>query len=125
LSVPSSLPSSLNSPSDLVDPLLKCFSLSERRAILVHRYYLGLELKKEPPLSSAIESWETHFARPWRRQKALRDVAAQLAEIERHKYFLSQKAGRDVGWETAAADWIQSHACAWREWWESQPGACP
>lgn len=28
-----------------------------------------------------------------------------IAEIERHKYFLSEKAGYDVGWEFAEDDW--------------------
>ena len=28
-----------------------------------------------------------------------------IAEIERHKYFLSEKAGHDVGWEFAEDDW--------------------
>ena len=29
----------------------------------------------------------------------------EIAEIERHKYFLSEKAGHDVGWEYAEEDW--------------------
>ncbi len=29
----------------------------------------------------------------------------EIAEIERHKYFLSEKAGYDVGWEFAEDDW--------------------
>ena len=29
----------------------------------------------------------------------------EVAEIEKHKYFLSEKAGHDVGWEFAAKDW--------------------
>ena len=29
----------------------------------------------------------------------------EIAEIERHKYFLSEKAGHDVGWEFAEDDW--------------------
>lgn len=113
----------LNSASDLSDPGLKRYPDSERRAILAHRYFLGLELNREPTIADAIESWEARFARGWRRDKVLRDVAAQLREIERHKYHLSEKAGRDVGWERAAEDWISSHAGAWREWWESQPAA--
>ncbi len=30
------------------------------------------------------------------------------AEIERHKYFLSEKAGFDVGWEAAEKDWMEN-----------------
>ena len=29
----------------------------------------------------------------------------EITEIERHKYFLSEKAGYDVGWDHAASDW--------------------
>ena len=29
----------------------------------------------------------------------------EIAEVERHKYFLSEKAGYDVGWEHAEQDW--------------------
>jgi hypothetical protein len=121
------MPTSLDSAcsSELSDPILTHYSPSERRAILVHRYFLGIEMRRQPSLSDTVRSWETTFARPWRRQKALRDVAAQLREIEHHKYHLSEKAGRDIGWEAAAVDWIQTHACAWRNWWESQPGSCP
>ena len=36
--------------------------------------------------------------------------AEETAEIERHKYFLSEKAGHDVGWETAEQDWEENHA---------------
>jgi hypothetical protein len=34
----------------------------------------------------------------------------EVAEIERHKYFLSEKAGYDVGWEFAEQDWLAHHA---------------
>ncbi len=40
--------------------------------------------------------------------------AQQTAEIERHKYFLSEKAGYDVGWEHAARDWETHHGPAFR-----------
>ena len=32
----------------------------------------------------------------------------EIAEIERHKYFLSEKQGHDVGWEFAERDWETS-----------------
>lgn len=38
----------------------------------------------------------------------------EVAEIERHKYFLSEKAGYDVGWDHAAADWEANHAAQFR-----------
>jgi hypothetical protein len=30
-------------------------------------------------------------------------------EVSRHKYFISQQAGRDLGWETAERDYIDRH----------------
>ena len=36
----------------------------------------------------------------------LKDERA-LAEIEKHKWFESEKAGHDIGFEAAAADWIK------------------
>lgn len=34
--------------------------------------------------------------------------ADKVAEIEKHKYFLSERAGHDVGWEFAARDWQEN-----------------
>ena len=104
---------------------LSGYCRSEQRAILVHRYFLGIEWRREPSIAETVASWEGRFARNWRRKKVIRDLAAQLTEIETHKYYLSQKAGRDVGWEAAAKDWIIQHAGTWREWWERQPASSP
>ena len=41
-------------------------------------------------------------------------TAEETAEIERHKYFLSEKAGHDVGWEFAEHDWDEHHAHDYR-----------
>jgi hypothetical protein len=40
---------------------------------------------------------------------------SEIQEIERHKYFLSEKAGFDVGWEAAETDWETHFAEQWRE----------
>jgi hypothetical protein len=89
--------------------------------ILLHRFYLSLELQRETTIEEALSSWEAGPCRQWRREKMLRDSRQQICEIERHKYLLSQRAGHDIGWEAAARDWIEHHAAAWREWWEEQP----
>jgi hypothetical protein len=112
--------SSVECPRELRD-----YPLSEQRAILVHRYFLGIEWKREPSLADTLASWEARFAQEWRRKKAMLDVAAQLKEIERHKYLMSERNARDVGWEEAAKDWIITHAGAWRDWWERQPHSGP
>jgi hypothetical protein len=38
----------------------------------------------------------------------------EIREIERHKYFLSEKQGQDVGWEYAERDWERHHGPSWR-----------
>ena len=40
--------------------------------------------------------------------------SAEQLEIERHKYFLSEKLGYDVGWDVAEQDWERSFAPDWR-----------
>lgn len=40
--------------------------------------------------------------------------AEEIAEIERHKYYLSEKAGQDVGWEQAEQDWEANHGEEYR-----------
>jgi len=40
---------------------------------------------------------------------------AETHQIERHKYYLSQRAGHDVGFEAALEDWIEHHAAVWRK----------
>lgn len=109
----------------LSHPLLRKYSLSERRAILVHKYFLGLELKHDPGLAAAIESWEQRITQGWHREKMRLDAEKQLAEIEKHKYLLSQQRGYNVGWEEAARDWITRYADVWRTWWEMQPESNP
>ena len=48
----------------------------------------------------------------------------EITEIERHKYFLSEQAGHDVGWEFAEQDWEEQHGRAFRKD-QPEPMACP
>ena len=43
-----------------------------------------------------------------------REFQAEREEILRHKWYESQKAGRDVGFEQALTDWIINHRANWR-----------
>ncbi len=43
-----------------------------------------------------------------------REFQAEREEILRHKWFESEKAGRDVGFEYALTDWNLKHRSAWR-----------
>lgn len=38
----------------------------------------------------------------------------ELKSIEKHKYFLSKEAGRDVGMAYAIAHWLVYHSARWR-----------
>ncbi len=40
---------------------------------------------------------------------------AERRQVERHKYFMSQNRGMDVGFEMAAKDWFEKHSQEWRE----------
>lgn len=42
------------------------------------------------------------------------EFLAEREEIMRHKYFESQKAGFDVGFEKALLDWLVKHRADWR-----------
>ena len=42
-------------------------------------------------------------------------VQAILREIERHKWLESEKAGRDIGGNRAALDWIERHYELWKK----------
>jgi len=43
-----------------------------------------------------------------------REFQAEREEILRHKWLESEKAGRDIGFEHALADWIVRHRLKWR-----------
>lgn len=36
-------------------------------------------------------------------------------EILRHKWLMSEKAGHDIGFETALTDWLMKHRSEWRK----------
>jgi hypothetical protein len=42
------------------------------------------------------------------------EFIAEREEIMRHKWFESQKAGYDVGFEKALLDWLVKHRAEWR-----------
>lgn len=43
-----------------------------------------------------------------------REFQAEREEILRHKWIESEKAGRDIGFESALTDWIMRHRSNWR-----------
>ena len=44
-----------------------------------------------------------------------REFQAERDEILRHKWYESEKAGYDVGFEYALTDWIIKHRAEWRK----------
>lgn len=49
-------------------------------------------------------------------------TSKELAEITRHKYFLSENAGYDVGWDYAANDWEEKYGEEFRQFHRGRPG---
>ena len=54
--------------------------------------------------SSTVESLEFY-----------QEFLVEKAEILRHKWIESEKAGADIGFEKALLDWIVKHRSSWRE----------
>ena len=44
-----------------------------------------------------------------------KEFLAERAEILKHKWIESEKAGKDIGFERALLDWILKHQSNWRE----------
>jgi hypothetical protein len=63
-----------------------------------------------PPESSATD--EDSASRS--EAGAYGDYLAEREEILRHKWLISERAGRDIGFETALTDWAHHHHAVWR-----------
>lgn len=62
-----------------------------------------------PPPDSAAEE---EAPRP--RSTSWREFQADREDLLRHKWLMSEKAGRDVGLEAALLDWVDHHRSAMR-----------
>ncbi len=49
------------------------------------------------------------------------EFLAERAEILRHKWIESEKAGHDIGFEKALLDWIVKHRAGWRALRQAKP----
>ncbi len=94
------------------DPLLESFNSCERHAILVHKYFLGLEWGKDPGLEEAIEHWQQYYEVAWLNRVHRRAMERQIGEIREHQ------AEHNLDFEAAAQKWIGQYAAEWRQWWE-------
>ena len=52
-----------------------------------------------------------------------REFQAEREEILRHKWYESEKAGYDIGFERALTDWIIKHRAKWRKARQQQQAA--
>ena len=67
---------------------------------------------KEESDMPASEADQAQFVR----ESALyKEFLAERAEILKHKWIESEKAGKDIGFERALLDWIVKHRSNWRE----------
>ncbi len=98
------------------DPILDEFSACERHAILVHKYFLGIERGRDPGLAEAISHWKQYYEGAWLDRVHRRAMDKQIREIRAHQ------AEHKLDFETAAREWIGEYAAEWRHWWEDDGG---
>jgi uncharacterized protein DUF4032 len=55
-----------------------------------------------------------------RRSLLYREFQAEYEEILRHKWFESEKAGHDIGFDLAQVDWRIKHGSIWRKEWREK-----
>jgi len=68
-------------------------------------------MKVQPDMSPS-EADQVQFVK----ESALyKEFLAERAEILKHKWIESEKAGKDIGFERALLDWIVKHRSNWRE----------
>jgi len=69
-------------------------------------------MKDEKPQMSSSEADQAQFVKD---SALYKEFLAERAEILKHKWIESEKAGKDIGFERALLDWIVKHRSNWRE----------
>ena len=67
---------------------------------------------KDNPEMPSLEEDQSQFVK---NSVLYKEFLAERAEILKHKWIESEKAGRDIGFEKALLDWIVKHRSNWRE----------
>ena len=67
---------------------------------------------KETPEMLSSEEDQSRFVK---NSVLYKEFLAERAEILRHKWIESEKAGKDIGFEKALLDWIVKHRSSWRD----------
>jgi hypothetical protein len=68
-------------------------------------------MKEDPEMASPEED-QSQFVK---NSVLYKEFLAERAEILKHKWIESEKAGKDIGFEKALLDWIVKHRSNWRE----------
>ena len=68
-------------------------------------------MKDNPDMPSSAED-NSQFVK---NSVLYKEFIAERAEILKHKWIESEKAGKDIGFEKALLDWIVKHRSNWRE----------
>jgi len=68
-------------------------------------------MKDNPEMPSSEED-QSQFVK---NSVLYKEFLAERAEILRHKWIESEKAGRDIGFEKALLDWIMKYRYDWRD----------
>jgi hypothetical protein len=67
---------------------------------------------KDNPEMPSLEEDQSQFVK---NSVLYKEFLAERAEILKHKWIESEKAGRDIGFEKALLDWIMRHRSNWRD----------
>ena len=67
---------------------------------------------KDNPEMPSLEEHQSQFVK---NSVLYKEFLAERAEILKHKWIESEKAGRDIGFEKALLDWIMKHRSNWRD----------
>ena len=67
---------------------------------------------KDNPEMPSLEEDQSQFVK---NSVLYKEFLAERAEILRHKWIESEKAGRDIGFEKALLDWIMKYRSNWRD----------
>ena len=68
-------------------------------------------MKDEKPQMTSSEEDQAQFVKD---SALYKEFLAERAEILKHKWIESEKAGKDIGFERALLDWIVKHRSNWR-----------
>ncbi len=68
-------------------------------------------MKDNPEMPSSEED-QSQFVK---NSVLYKEFLAERAEILKHKWIESEKAGRDIGFEKALLDWIMKYRSDWRD----------